>query len=225
MTQSDFASKSLPIWVPLYGVEKILTNSKYIIRKARTNYTQCVHRIRLRPVEPQGSVDDLRVIDFQTFQRDPSLDQFRGEPYIFDESVPSLVDTPQPIFSTQAEPEVPAPVTVSLNFMSAPAIVPAAPVAGPAPPPVVAAGPGPVNAPAPVEEAGSPSDSPASHNEITHSNSSNEKLAVDPITSTSLHHSPSEAIDHETTETSDQPTTPHNLRPRLHPVCYGETRF
>ena len=89
-TQSDFASKSLPIWLPLYRVEKILTNSSNIVRKVRTNYTQCVHRIRLRPVEPQGRVDDLRVIDSQNFQRDPSLGQFRGEPYLFDESVPSL---------------------------------------------------------------------------------------------------------------------------------------
>ena len=82
---------------------KILTNSNYIIRKVGTNYTQCVHRIRLRPVEPQGRVDDLRVIDFQNFQRDPSLGQFRGERYIFDESVPSLVDSLQPTFSAQAE--------------------------------------------------------------------------------------------------------------------------
>ena len=41
MTQSDFASKSLPIWLPLYRIEKILTNSNYIIRKVGTNYTQC----------------------------------------------------------------------------------------------------------------------------------------------------------------------------------------
>ena len=94
MKQTDFASKSHPIWLPLYRVEKILTNSIYIFRKVGTNFTQCVQRIRLRPVEPQGRVDDLRVIDFQNFQRDPSLVQFGGEPYIFDESVPSLLDTP-----------------------------------------------------------------------------------------------------------------------------------
>ena len=59
MTQSHFASKSLPNWLPLYRIEKILTNSNYIIRKVGTNYTQSVHRIRLRPVTPQGRIDDL----------------------------------------------------------------------------------------------------------------------------------------------------------------------
>ena len=67
MTQSDFASKLLPFWLPLYGIEKILTNSNYNIRKFGTNYTQCVHRIRLRPVTPQGHIDDLTVINFKKF--------------------------------------------------------------------------------------------------------------------------------------------------------------
>ena len=46
LTQFEFARKSLPIWLPLYRIGKILTNSNYIIRKVGTNYTQCVHRIR-----------------------------------------------------------------------------------------------------------------------------------------------------------------------------------
>ena len=223
MTQSDFARKSLPIWLPLYRVEKFLTNSNYIIRKVGTNYTQCVHRIRLGPVEPQGRVDDLRVIDFQNFQHDPSLGQFRGEAYIFDDSVPSLVDSPQPTLSAQAEPEVPAPVTVSLNFTPAPAIVQAAPAVGPAA--VLAAGPGPIIAPDPVDDDGSPPDSSASDNDKTHSDSPNETSIADTIKSTPLHHSSTEAIDHETTETPDQHATSHNLRPGLHAVSYGETRF
>ena len=71
MTQSDFASKSLPIWLPLYRIEKNLTTSNYIIRKFGTNYNQCVHRICLRPVTPQGRIADLTVINFRNFQRDP----------------------------------------------------------------------------------------------------------------------------------------------------------
>ena len=67
MTQSDFASKWLPIWLPLYRIEKILTNSNYIIRKVCTNYTQYVQRIRLRPVTPQGRIDDLTVIILENF--------------------------------------------------------------------------------------------------------------------------------------------------------------
>ena len=68
MTQSDFACKSLPAWLPLCCIGKILTNSDYIIRKVGTNYTQCVHRIRLRPVAPQGRIDDLTVINFENFK-------------------------------------------------------------------------------------------------------------------------------------------------------------
>ena len=64
MTQSDFASQSLPIWLPPYRIQKILTNSNYIFRKFGTNYTQCVHKIRLRPVTPQGRINDLTVINF-----------------------------------------------------------------------------------------------------------------------------------------------------------------
>ena len=69
-TQSVFASKPLPIWFPLYRMEQILTNSFYIIREVGTRYTHCVLRIRLRPVTPQGRVDDLTVINLENFQRD-----------------------------------------------------------------------------------------------------------------------------------------------------------
>ena len=124
MTQSDFASKSLPIWLPLYRIEKILTNSNYIIRKVGTNYTQCVHRIRLRPVTPQGRIDDLTVINFENFQRDPSLGHYRGEPTLFDESIPSLLEPPITVVTTQNVTEDPPPVTVSLCFPIAPAPVP-----------------------------------------------------------------------------------------------------
>ena len=37
MTQFDFASKLLPIWLPLCRIEKFLTNSIYIIRRIGTN--------------------------------------------------------------------------------------------------------------------------------------------------------------------------------------------
>ena len=83
MTQSDFASKSLPIWQPRYRMEKILTTSNFIICKVGTNYTPCVHTIRLKLVTPQGRVDDLTDIDFESFQGDPSLGLLRGEPQRF----------------------------------------------------------------------------------------------------------------------------------------------
>ena len=84
MTPSDFANKSLLIWL-LYLIERISTISNYITGKDGTSYTPCVHRIRSRPVTLQGRMDDLTVIHFENFQRDPSLDHLRCEPTLFDE--------------------------------------------------------------------------------------------------------------------------------------------
>ena len=139
MTQSDFSSKFLPIWLPLYRVEQVLTNSNYIIRKVGTNYTQCVHRIRLRPVVPQYQVDDLPQIDPDKFQRDPMLGRFRGEPAIFDESIPNLLLPPSEETSVAHNEEKPPPVTVSLSFPIEPAVIPMGPAPGPAVPPLPAA--------------------------------------------------------------------------------------
>ena len=100
MTQSDFASISLPISLPLYRIEKNLTNSNHIIRKAGTNYTQCVHRIRLRPKTPQGRIDKITVINFENFHRDPSFGHYRGEPTLFDESIPILLEPPTTVVAT-----------------------------------------------------------------------------------------------------------------------------
>ena len=122
MTQSDFASKTLPIWLPLHRIEKISTNSNYIIRKVGTNYTQCVHRIRLRTVTPQGRTDNLTVNNFENFQRDPSLGHYRGEP-TFDESIPSSLEPPTTVVATQNLTEHPLLLTVSLRFPIAPSPV------------------------------------------------------------------------------------------------------
>ena len=120
-----------------------MTNSNYIIRTVGTNYTQCVHRIRLRPVTRQGRIDDLMVNNFENFQRDPSLGHYRSEPTLFGESIPSLLEPPTTLVATQNVTEDPPPVTVSLRFPIAPAPVPVGLAAAPAPvpPPAVAAGP------------------------------------------------------------------------------------
>ena len=138
MTQSDFASKLLPIRLPLYRFEKILTNSNYIIRKIGTTYTQFVHRIRFRPVTPQGRIGDVTVINFENFQRDPSLGHYRDEPTLFDESIPSLLEPPSSVVATQNVTKDPPPVTVSLRFPIAPAPVPVGLAAAPAPIPLPA---------------------------------------------------------------------------------------
>ena len=137
-TQSEFASQSLPIWLPLYRVEKILINSNYIIREIDANYTQCVHRIRLRPVTPQDRIDDLRVINFGNFQRHPTLGHYRGEPTLFDESIPSLLEPPTTVVATQNVTEDPPPVTINLRFPISPAPVPVGLAAAPAPIPLPA---------------------------------------------------------------------------------------
>ena len=148
-TQSDFASKSLPIWLPLYRIEKILTNSIYIIRKVGTNYIQCVHQIRLRPVAPQGLIDDVTVSNFEIFQRDLSLGHYRGEPTLFDESILSLLELPTTVVATQNMTENPPPVTVNFRFPIAPAPVPVglAAVPAPFPPPALPAARAPLVAP------------------------------------------------------------------------------
>ena len=143
MTQSDSASKSLPVWLPLYRIEKFLTNSNYIIRNVGTRYTQCVHRSRLRPVFPQGCIDDPTVINFENFQRDPSLGHYRGEPTLFDENVPSLLEPPTTVVATQNVTEDLPLVTVSLRLPITPALilVGLAAALAPIPLPAVAAAP------------------------------------------------------------------------------------
>ena len=111
----------MPIWRPLYRIEK---NFTYTIRKVGTNYTQCVHRIRLRPVTPQGRVDDLIVINFDNFQRDPSLGHFRSGPTLFDERFLSLLEPPIRGVATRTVTEDPPPVTVGIRFPIAPAPIP-----------------------------------------------------------------------------------------------------
>ena len=82
--------KSLAKWLPLYRVEQVLTNSNYIVRKVGTNYTQCVHRIRLRPVNPQYQIEYLAQIHQKNFVPDPST-RHTSEPFLFDSTLPDLL--------------------------------------------------------------------------------------------------------------------------------------
>ena len=138
MTQSHFASQSLPIWLPLYRIEIILTHSNDIIRTVGTNYTLCIHRIRLRPVTPQGRIDDLTVINIRNFQRDPSLCHYRDEPTLFDESIPPLLEPPTTVVATQTVTEDKPSVTVTLRFPLALPPIPVGLAAAPAPIPLPA---------------------------------------------------------------------------------------
>ena len=84
VTQSDALHKSSAKWIPLYQVEKVLTYSNYIVRKVGTHFTQCVHRIRLRPIEPQYEVEDVDEVRENLFTEDPSIPEGKSEPHAFD---------------------------------------------------------------------------------------------------------------------------------------------
>ena len=90
LTQSDFAAKSNTIWLSLYRVEKVLTKSNYLIRKVGTPYTQCVHRIRLRPITPNYQVEDIQ-LTMDDFRPDPSLGKYRSEHEMFADSLEDLI--------------------------------------------------------------------------------------------------------------------------------------
>ena len=129
----------MQVWIPLYRVEKVLTNSNYIIRKVGTTYTQCVHRICLRAVDSQHQPDDVEPIDPVKFRTDPSLRNYRSEPGLFDDYLPRLLDDIQPESSGRNnDPISPAIVRLSvpLGLPLATAPIPVAPIMAPPPVPL-----------------------------------------------------------------------------------------
>ena len=143
--QNDFASKSMQVWLPLYRVEKVLTNSNYLIRKVGTQFTQCVHRIRLRPYMPLETPIDLENIDPTQFVPDPVLGKFRQEPELFDNEFPKLFEHSfidnSPELPQQPEDAQPVTTTLSVNIPRA---------IGPAPPPLPMPPPAPMPPAAPA---------------------------------------------------------------------------
>ena len=134
--QNDFGSKSMNVWLPLYRVEKVLTDSNYLIRKVGTYFTQCIHRIRLRAYSPSEPPIDLENIDQEKFIPDPVLGKYRQEPALFDNEIPKLLEhtfmTDVPEQAEQEEDD--AQLTTAIQFQVAIPPVPPAPVL---PPPVV----------------------------------------------------------------------------------------
>ena len=47
-----------------------------------TNYTHCIHRMRLRPVKPQCQVEDLELVDPWNFEPDPTISEEEKEPQL-----------------------------------------------------------------------------------------------------------------------------------------------
>ena len=108
-----------------------MTNSNYIIRKTRKNYSQCVHRIKLRPFKLTEPPQDIQEINLAKFEVDPSRKTTRIEPELFDEYIPNFIDQDQSkAFSktvTNQPSQIRLGVTVPLNG------TPEVPLAAPTP--------------------------------------------------------------------------------------------
>ena len=102
----------LQIWLPLYRVKKVYTKLNCLIRKTGTNYTQVVHRMRLRPNEPQEIVEDFSPIDEKQCITDPSLGKHRGETELFNSQLHYVNDLQETLVpNTNTDEEATAPET------------------------------------------------------------------------------------------------------------------
>ena len=160
--QNDFTQKAVQTWLPLYRVEKFLTNSNYIIRKTGTNYTQCVHRIRLRPIKLTEPPEDIQEIDPAKFEADPSRRTTRNEPELFDEYIPNLLEEEQSTAISKTATVQPSQIRLGVTVP--PNGAPATPLAAPVPPIVPVIPPIPVIPPAEIRTP-SPMNSPRNSQE------------------------------------------------------------
>ena len=179
LEQSTVIASQVEKWLPLYKVEKALTDSNYIIRKVNTNYTQCVHRIRLKPIKPSETPEDLDVINPTNCQPDPSRKQHM-EPDLFDKHIPELINEQEKEIH-QSKTVKPDPVKVTINVplggpLAGPAVA-AHPAAPPAPPRVVAPAVRPRRAPVHLPVFDSSSSDEAIPNLFEENSSSDENLA------------------------------------------------
>ena len=163
-TQRDFTQKSVQTWLPLYRVEQVLTNSNYIIRRVGTNYTQCVHRIRLRPLKLENPPEDLENVNPENFEADPSRRTTRNEPELFDDYIPNLIEDNQRAAFLAQNQKPPAMIKLSVVPVAAPVPIAAPPaVHAPPPAPIIPPRPGilppPINYPSPQN---SPHNTPSS---------------------------------------------------------------
>ena len=106
-----------------------------MICKIGTNFTQSVHKIRLRPIAPQYPVDDIADINPQNFKTDPLLGKHRGEQDYFDKGLPALLENAKLNVHTTAPKNFDNSVRVSISLgttVQPPTIVPAPAMAAPA---------------------------------------------------------------------------------------------
>ena len=80
------------------------------------NFTQIVHRIRLRPITPQYPIDDIPDIDPQKFETDPQLGKYRGEQDYFDKGLPTFLENEEDQVPSSTTTNFDSPVRVSISF-------------------------------------------------------------------------------------------------------------
>ena len=125
-TQQQKMNKMQPKWLGIYRVEQQKTNENYLIRRVGTNHTQLVHRIRLRPYEPQLQVKDLPEIDRAKFVQDPTFPECYLEPAVFDEAWESIrrnPDDPNEVI----DPDQPSAAPVARRTRNKTTLLPADP--------------------------------------------------------------------------------------------------
>ena len=86
-TEHEKLGKLQSKWTGFYRAEKVLIGSNYLIRKRKTNYTQIVHRVRLKPFIPQFKIEDINDVVEQKFLEVPSIPEALKEPQLFDAHV------------------------------------------------------------------------------------------------------------------------------------------
>ena len=149
-----------------------MTNSNFIIRKTGTNYTQCVHRIRLRPIKPTEPPEDIQEIDPAKFGADPLRKTTRIEPELFDEYIPNLLQEEQSTAFSKTATAQPSQirlgVTVPLNGAPAVPLVAPVPPIVPVIPPKLAIPPPEIRTPSPMN---SPRNSQENSPRASHSDS------------------------------------------------------
>ena len=76
--QSDFAAEQTTFRLLLHKVDKFLKKSNYLVQRVGAPYTQCNHRIQLRPITHYYDVHDISVT-VDDFQPDTSSGKNRSE--------------------------------------------------------------------------------------------------------------------------------------------------
>ena len=68
------------LWTGPYNVVKVLPNNNYLIRKLQTNYTQILHRIRLKPCPTDKPLPDKHILP-KDYIPDKEVDVFHDDLY------------------------------------------------------------------------------------------------------------------------------------------------